>query len=234
MNPLGLISEQALKEGLQFLVAGGHAVIIHGHQRNTFDLDLIIRRSDKERWTQLAQALGYSFHHEGPTFLQFNPKDQRGLPLDLMIVNDETFKKMRTEAVPATSSVPAARAVSLLHLLALKCHAIRYGHAGRIVKDADDVIQLVQLNGIDPNDANTRELFLKHGTKTCMKKSKGSAQKNEVPTLEFPDWSGMDDRGKRIDAEAAFNLPEQYPLWFPKLKSRTVKETKKCTQEFVL
>jgi hypothetical protein len=46
----------------------------------------------------------------------------------------------------------------------LKCHAIKHGHEGRIVKDADDVIQLVQVNRLDVNRPDIREIFLKFGT----------------------------------------------------------------------
>jgi hypothetical protein len=165
MNVLATIAARAAQERLPFLVAGGHAVIVHGHPRNTFDLDLIVQREDQSKWTELAHALGYSFYREGPTFLQFNPPNaQPALPLDLMLVNHETFAKLLAEAVPAPGTAPGAKVVSLRHLLALKCHAVRYGHAGRIVKDVDDVIRLVQANGINPNDPQIRALFLKHGT----------------------------------------------------------------------
>ena len=33
------------KAGVPFLVIGGHAVVLHGHLRNTFDLDLLISDS---------------------------------------------------------------------------------------------------------------------------------------------------------------------------------------------
>ncbi len=67
------------------------------------------------------------------------------------------------DAVPGPAGAPGTRTVSLRHLLALKCHAIRYGHSGRIVKDADDVIRLVKANRLDVKDPAIRELFMKHG-----------------------------------------------------------------------
>ena len=44
---------------------------------------------------------------------------------------------------------PDARVVSLEHLLALKCHAIKHGHPGRVEKDVDDVLGLVRANLLD-------------------------------------------------------------------------------------
>jgi hypothetical protein len=164
VNPLGIIAVQAAERGLPFLLTGGHAVIAHGHPRNTFDIDLIIRRADQVNWADLARSAGYSFYHEGPTFLQFNPPNAQTLPLDLMLVSDDTFAKLMAEAVPAPASAEGAKVVSLRHLLALKCHAIKHGHRGRIVKDADDVIRLALVNKLDLDEPSIRDLFLKHGT----------------------------------------------------------------------
>jgi hypothetical protein len=53
--------------------------------------------------------------------------------------------------------------------------------------------------------------------------------------LEFPDWSGMDDSSNRVSVEAAFQLCEQYPTWFPAAANRALKErSEKCTVEFIL
>jgi hypothetical protein len=164
LNNLANIAARAKEKGLPFLIAGGHAVIAHGHARNTFDIDLVIPRPLKEAWLKLALSLGYSLYSERPTFLQFNPPDDTSMPLDLMLVGEETFNKLAAASVPAPSSVSEARVVSLLHLVALKCHAIKHGHSGRIVKDADDVINLVLANRLDPDDAALRELVLRHGT----------------------------------------------------------------------
>jgi len=55
------------------------------------------------------------------------------------MVNDETFTKLVADSVPGPPGLSEVKLVSLRHLLALKCHAIKNGHSGRIVKDADDV-----------------------------------------------------------------------------------------------
>jgi hypothetical protein len=164
VSVLGDIARTAAERKLSFLVAGGHAVIAHGFSRATFDIDLAVRRADKDGWMKLASDLGYEFYFEGPTFLQFKPPSSTTLALDLMMFNEETFGKFVAEAVAGPASEPHTRVLALEHLLALKCHAIKYGHKGRIVKDADDVIRLVQINRIDINDPGIRDLFVKYGT----------------------------------------------------------------------
>src|SRR5438874_1201383 len=137
MSELASIASRAANRGLPFLLTGGHAVIAHGFSRSTFDLDLIVRRADRQTWIELAELMGYSVHRQGDVFLQFNAPKADSFPLDLMFVNEDTFEKLRAESVPAPSSQEDIRVVSLKHLLALKCHAVKHGHSGRIVKDAD-------------------------------------------------------------------------------------------------
>ncbi len=178
VNQLATIAAQAATRNLQFVLAGGHAVITHGFPRSTFDLDLIVRRTDRQKWTELARDLGYEFHSEGATFLQFNAPNAASFPLDLMLVNENTFSKLSGDAVRAPSKVGAVRVVSLLHLLALKCHAVKHGHAGRIVKDADDIIRLIQNNGLDVNAETMRELFARHGTEELYEKIRKACGSN--------------------------------------------------------
>jgi len=137
-----------------------------------------VRRNDREKWLRLAGDIGYVFHQEGPTFVQFNAPKAESFPLDLMLVNEDTFSKLRTEAVPAPSNLPGVWVVSLMHLLALKCHAIKHGHAGRIVKDAEDVIRLMQINGLDPDAQTVRELFQKHGTEEFYEKIRKACRRD--------------------------------------------------------
>jgi hypothetical protein len=178
MNELATIASRAATESLPFVLGGGHAVITHNFPRSTFDLDLIVRRNDRERWLNLVQEIGYQFYREGPTFLQFNAPGADSFPLDLMLVNEDTFSKLRADAVPAPSHIVGVWVVSLMHLLALKCHAVKHGHAGRVAKDAEDVIQLIQNNRLDPDAETIRELFLKHGTEEFYEKIRRACRRD--------------------------------------------------------
>ena len=152
-----------------------------------------------------------------------------------MLVGDDTFAKLAAEAVPAPASAVGAKVVSLRHLLALKCHAIKHGHQGRIVKDADDVIRLALANKLDLNEPSIRDIFLKHGTANSMRKSDDSARKADSGELEFPDWSGMDDSSARVSSDAAYQLCERYRAWFPELAEQWQSQRpEKCLAEFVL
>ncbi len=157
------ICESAARRGLPVLLIGGHAVIAHGHPRNTFDIDFVIEVKDQRAWRSLLESLGYTLQAETRTFFQMLPPDERTLPADVMMVNELTFAKMLALAKECSALPPQARVVALEHLLALKCHAIKHGHPGRVEKDVDDVLGLVRANQLDVTSADWRELFLKYG-----------------------------------------------------------------------
>lgn len=160
---LSTLIRHACEARLPCLLIGGHAVIIHGHPRTTFDLDLAVPRPAVASWRAFVLTLGYTVHAEGPTFIQFNPPDTLTLPLDLMIVRDATFRQLEAAAVEAPASMAGVRVIGLRHLLALKAHVIKHGHAGRVGKDVDDVIGLVRCNRLDVAEPEWRDLLLKYG-----------------------------------------------------------------------
>lgn len=169
MSTLEEIAGRARKDNLAVLVAGGHAVIVHGYQRTTFDIDLAILRTDREKWIGLMSGLGFVLFHEGPSFLQFNPPAGES-PVDLMFLNQPTFEKLQRAAVPNPGGEGYPPVICLRDLIAMKCHAIKHGHGGRIVKDADDVLQLFLVNRLDPANSDWRELVLKYGTEDLYEK----------------------------------------------------------------
>jgi hypothetical protein len=106
---LEAITNRAKEEGLELLLAGGHAVIVHGYQRVTFDVDLAIRRTDRDRWLELMRTLGFTLFQEGPAFIQFNPPPGERLPVDLIHLDDEQ--------IPAASRRLAAKPADAIRAL---------------------------------------------------------------------------------------------------------------------
>ncbi len=171
MKEIAAIAKGAAAKQLPVLVAGGLAVEVHGYQRKTFDADLVIRRADRDAWLELMRGLGFSIFREGPVFLQMNPPDESELPVvDLMFMNDDTFVKLSATSISNPYGSDFPRIISLESLIAMKCHAIRHGHPGRVVKDADDLIHLFMANRLDPEADEWRNLILKFGTEEFYEK----------------------------------------------------------------
>jgi len=168
MTALETIAAKAHEKGLRFLVIGGHAVMAHGFARSTFDLDLMIPASERERWKAMMLELGCALFSENAVFMQFSATES--LPAaDLMQSQEETFEKLWQAAFIPENGV---KFVSLLHLIALKCHAIKHGHFGRVEKDMDDVLNLVKQNKLNVLDDEFKALILKHGTPEIYEKLK--------------------------------------------------------------
>jgi hypothetical protein len=157
------IAEKADQAGLPFLVIGGYAVMAHGFVRGTDDLDLLVQSSRRSQWRQLLEGLGMMVYREATNFLQFDPPASGGLPLDLMFVADDVFNRMQATAVPGAVAGISFGVVSLLHLVALKCHAIQHGKPLARIKHTEDLAQLILLNRLDLNETELRATILKHG-----------------------------------------------------------------------
>ena len=54
--------------GIPYAVCGGVAVCLHGYQRNTVDLDLIVRNDDANRVRQLLGVAGLVWHAAAKEF----------------------------------------------------------------------------------------------------------------------------------------------------------------------
>lgn len=162
--PITVISQRARAAGFPFLVIGGYAVFAHGYARTTDDLDLVVQRGRREEWRKLMGDLGLSVKQDASTFLQFDPGDAAGMDVDLMFVSEDVFNRLNQAAVEAELEGVRVRVVALLHLIALKCHALQHSKAMRRLKDMDDLIQLILINRLDLNNAELRVTILKHGS----------------------------------------------------------------------
>ena len=170
MSVIRTISQKADEAGLPFLIIGGYAVMAHGFIRATDDLDLLVQASRRNQWRGLMEGLSMSVYCETPAFMQFSPPPGAGLPVDLIFVADEVFERMRAETQQASVENLTLGVVSLLHLIALKCHAIQHGKPLRRIKDTEDLVQLITLNGLNLIEPELRATILKHGNQELYEK----------------------------------------------------------------
>ena len=157
------LTEAAQNQALDFLVIGGLAVSFYGYSRETADLDLLIRQTDRQAWGELLARLGYVLEHDGGSFAQFAPPQQAGWPVDLMLVREPTFAPMLAESREVEMYGARLRIPSVTHLLALKLHALKHTRGHRFLEDFQEVEGLVRVSGMDLRSEKVRELFLKYG-----------------------------------------------------------------------
>jgi predicted nucleotidyltransferase len=168
--PIREIARQASDASIRFLVIGGYAVLAHGYVRTTEDLDLIASREQRAAWSKLFAGFGMTIKNDAATFLQFDPANDAGMKVDLMFVSEEVFAQLEQTAVEAEIEGTRVKVVALLHLIALKCHALQHSKSIRRLKDMDDLIQLILINHLDLNEPGLRAIILKHGSEDTYEK----------------------------------------------------------------
>jgi len=94
MRIIGILAGASAETGKRFLVIGGYAVNAHGYARLTADLDLLVQREDAPFWKALLLANGYTVFQEQSNFIQFKAEETNAIPVDFMLVNEQTFSKM--------------------------------------------------------------------------------------------------------------------------------------------
>lgn len=130
----------ALQEfDIPFLVIGGHAVVLQGHQRNTFGLDLLISELSLSTTKSVLERLEYSPYFESGAFLQLTPGT--GLPpLDLMIVDETTFTRLSHFTEARVFDARTIRIPDPKRLIAMKLHALKAASRLNREKDWDDIM----------------------------------------------------------------------------------------------
>lgn len=139
-------------EGLDAILVGGNAVNLHAYFRTTFDVDLLVRELDAERWLAFFKKRGYTISRRTPNFirLRFAADPSAALPVDLMLVNNETVSKVRLESLPRDLGNDLTLAIpSALHLIAMKLHALHNPQRVERGTDLQDVRHLIKTAKLD-------------------------------------------------------------------------------------
>lgn len=157
----------AESEGLEAVLVGGNAVNLHAYFRTTFDVDLLVAENDAERWLAFFLERGYEVFHRTPNFvrLRFSADPSGALPVDLMLSDEETFRKIQRESRRCQISQEISLAIpSVLHLIAMKLHALRSPQRVEHGIDLQDVTHLIKTAKIDIASKEFTEIAERYGT----------------------------------------------------------------------
>jgi hypothetical protein len=145
-----------------YLVIGGHAIILLGFLRNTFDLDILIAEEFLGSARHALGAIGYSDYFETDAFLQLQAP--QGLPpLDLMIVDDQTFLRLNRFTEHRVLDGERILIPDALRLVALKLHATRSATRSRQETDWQDIIGVLRAARQDLDNTELKEIVERYG-----------------------------------------------------------------------
>lgn len=138
--------------GIPHAILGGVAVCLHGYQRNTVDVDFLVRRSDSEAVRTTLVAAGCEWREKEAEFLSSG-----GSPVHLVMAAEPAGKGSEVllpdPADEKTRSV--IEGLSVLTLARLIESKLACGEADlrRTHKDFADVVELIDCNGLDASFA---------------------------------------------------------------------------------
>lgn len=158
--------------GVPHSVCGGVAVCLHGYQRNTTDLDLIIRESDSKIVRETLEQAGLKWVEENAEFrspsgvaVQFLYSGERaGDGADVMLPDPEG--ELNSEIV---ESLPVLR---LSRLIEIKI-ACGLGNVRRMHKDLADVVELIAIRNLDSSFARFLHKSVRKAFRKLVKNARG-------------------------------------------------------------
>lgn len=132
-----------LKEaGIPHAILGGVAVCLHGYQRNTVDLDLLVPPSESEAIRSLLENAGFSWSNENAEF-----RSPSGVPVQLLLAGERAGSGSEVRLPDPADETTIAfleglPVVSLAELIQCKL-ACGEGNLRRTHKDFADVVELI-------------------------------------------------------------------------------------------
>jgi hypothetical protein len=163
------LAASAAAAGLPSVLVGGNAVNLYAYRRTTFDVDLLIREADAARWRSFLEEHGFAVFHATSNFIRmrFAADPAGALPIDLMLADEETFRKIHETRRPFEISKGVEVAIpDPLHLIAMKLHALRSPHRVECGVDLPDVVHLIRATKIDVQSAEFTALLDRYATDT--------------------------------------------------------------------
>ena len=133
------------REGVAHAVVGGVAVCLHGYQRNTVDLDLLVRPQDAETVRRSLEQSDFQWSVEAKEF-----RSRSGVPVQLLMACERAGKGSEISLpdpadAASVTELEGLPVLSLARLIETKL-ACGLGDLRRTHKDFADVVELIAVH----------------------------------------------------------------------------------------
>jgi hypothetical protein len=159
-----IVADALGRAGIRCLLGGGFAVNVHGFERGTKDIDLLIAEDDRQRADDELLRAGLRCFRRVDVVSRYEPPAGMNLVVDVLPLNRKTFESLWAAAVERPFLGRQARFVSFEHLLAMKIHTLKHDNMTRGLKDLLDITALAKANGWGPDTPQLCELCRKFGS----------------------------------------------------------------------
>ena len=137
------------EHGRRYAAIGGYALLAHGIQRATFDMDWVVENDAQDELVSFLEALGYETLHRSSGYSNHLHPDADLGRIDFVYVDqrtaDEIFNASEKKEILDGVEVLVPRPE---HLVAMKVRAIK-NDPDRKLQDLADIKALSQLPGVD-------------------------------------------------------------------------------------
>ncbi len=134
--------------GIAYSICGGVAVCLHGYQRNTTDLDLVIRSDDSDAVRRVLSKAGYVWDSEQSEF-----RTADGIAIQFLIAGQKAGKGTEVSVCEPigdlnVEQIQGLSVVRLSRLIEMKI-ACGMSNLRRTHKDFADVVELIVIRKLD-------------------------------------------------------------------------------------
>ncbi|MBL8830016.1 MAG: hypothetical protein JNM18_23760 [Planctomycetaceae bacterium] len=164
---------EALKTAaLPHAIVGGVAVCLHGYQRNTVDLDLLVRRDETDAVRKALEDAGFVYSSENVEF-----RSPEGIPVQLLLSADLAGKGLEVRLPDPAEEASIAMieglpVVTLARLIESKL-ACGQGNLRRTHKDFADVVELIAHHNLGQSFARFLHKSLRQTYRELVKSARG-------------------------------------------------------------
>jgi hypothetical protein len=153
---------------------GGVAVCLHGYQRNTIDVDFLVRNEDLDAIRQHLESENYIVGRKGTAF-----RSPSGIAMKVLVAGDRAGSDSKVKlpdpagkgTTIAIDDVPVLR---LSKLIESKI-ACGLGNLRRTYKDFADVVELIVVNKLNSSFARYLHKSLRATYRELVRRSRGKA-----------------------------------------------------------
>lgn len=158
--------------GLPHAIVGGVAVCLHGYQRNTVDVDLLVRPADAAAVQQSLTSAGWQWDATQKQFLS-----ESGVILQLLLAGEPAGRGSEVRLPdPAdetsTTELEGLPALTLARLIETKL-ACGEGNARRMHKDFADVVELIATHNLNRSFARKLHKSLQPTFRELLTRARG-------------------------------------------------------------
>lgn len=125
------------------MLIGAYALQAYDVVRQTMDLDCLVVNEDEYVLAGVLRDAGYQEKQRTEAFVRYSHPSLWFMDVDVMIVDRGTFDKMYAQSCDREVQSRGVRVPGLLHLIALKLHAVK-NNPKRALKDMGDIVEILR------------------------------------------------------------------------------------------